>query len=57
MKILGIYLLILFLIETIFTLVGIIKSKETKDIKVRTFTILIFYFPNIIFIFNYLINY
>lgn len=57
MKILGIYLLILFFIVTIFTLVGIIKSKEAKDIKVWTLAILIFYFPNIIFIFNYLINY
>lgn len=57
MKILGIYLLILFFIVTTMTLVGIIKSKETKDIKVWTLTILIFYFPNIIFIFNFLINY
>lgn len=57
MKILGIYLLILFFIVTTMTLVAIINSKETKDIKVWTLGILIFYFPNIIFIFNYLINY
>lgn len=57
MKILGIYLLILFFIVTTMTLVAIINSKETNDIKVWTLGILIFYFPNIIFIFNYLINY
>lgn len=57
MKVLGVYLLIGFIIMTIFTLIAIIKSKETKDIKVWTLGILIFYFPNIIFIFNYLINY
>lgn len=57
MKVLGVYLLIGFIIMTIFTLIAIIKSKETNDIKVWTLTILIFYFPNIIFIFNFLINY
>lgn len=57
MKILGIYILIVFFIVTTRTLVEIAKTKETKDIKVRILAILIFYFPNIIFIFNFLINY
>jgi hypothetical protein len=57
MKILGIYLLILFFIMTILTLVGIARTKELKDIKIWVITILILYFPNIIFIFNFLINY
>lgn len=57
MKILGIYTLILFLIVTILTLGAIARTKELKNIKIWVITILIFCFPNIIFIFNFLINY
>ena len=56
MKILGIYLMIITILEILYLMVNFCKSKDINEIKSYIIA-LIFYIPNFLFIFNFLINY
>ena len=56
MKILGIYLMIMTILEILYLMVNFCKSKDINEIKSYIIA-LIFYIPNFLFIFNFLINY
>lgn len=55
MKILGIYLMIMTMLETLYLMVNFCKSKDIDEIKSYIIA-LIYYISNFLFIFNFLIN-
>lgn len=57
MKYLGIYLIIFTLLVIISAIFKIGKSKDIDDIKTYLLFTMIYFIPNFLFIFNFLVNY
>lgn len=57
MKILGIYLIIFTLLVIISAIFEIGKSKGIDEIKTYLLFTMIYFIPNFLFIFNFLVNY
>lgn len=57
MKGLGFYLIIFTLLVIISAIFKIGKSKDTDDIKTYLLFTMIYFIPNFLFIFNFLVNY
>ena len=57
MKILGIYLMIITILEILGFIILFCKSKDIDEIKSYIIALIFFYIPNFLFIFNFLINY
>lgn len=57
MKILGIYLMIITILIILDLMVRFCKSKDINKIKSYIIALIFLYIPNILFIFNFLINY
>ena len=57
MKILGIYLIIITIVEILGSIILFCKSKDIDEIKSYIIELVFVYIPNFLFIFNFLINY